>query len=83
MGQLIEPTLAEIIETAWQREYFVTDVPKYQVVAPGVIRLFCCSRRNNFYECQYTVVMPAVSIIQSAKFCAEIAQAQNLIGMVH
>lgn len=73
----------EVVECASQREYFVTDVFKGEMVVPGAVRYYCGTRRGNTMEVQFTVVMPANCVPTAARFCIEAAALVGVFQTEH
>lgn len=78
----------ELIETIGTPEFYVTKIGKTEPAGGGCVRVFLCIERGNTLLTQFTVVMPALSLIAACRQAEAAAlnafnEIQMVVGAAH
>ena len=77
-------TKMEMLDCVGVPEFFITVIGRVEPAGAGCIRLYGCSEKGGLLVPQYTVVMPALSMISATKFVRETAldifQKEHMAG---
>lgn len=74
--------MAEMLDCLGIPEFFYTVIGKTEDAGGGCVRLYCCIERAGNLTPQFTVVMPAISLLVAAQKAEQAARdAFNLESM--
>jgi hypothetical protein len=62
-----------MIETGTEPEYFVTTIPKFEVMAGGLIRIYLATQKGDTLRLEYTAIVPADSLASMGRTCLHMA----------
>ena len=65
--------MGEMLDAFGIPEYFYTTIGKTEDAGGGCVRIYCCIERGGDLMPQFTVVMPATSLLTAAKVAEDAA----------
>lgn len=80
--------MQEMIDTIGAPEFYVTKIGKTEAAGGGCVRVYLCIERGNMLLTQFTVVMPALAMLEAAQVSQAAALevfdcCRAVVGAVH
>jgi hypothetical protein len=80
--------MQEMIDTIGVPEFYVTKIGKTEPAGGGCVRVYLCIERGNMLLTQFTVVMPALAMLEAARISQAAALevfdcCRKVVGAVH